>query len=243
MQPKYDLDKIKFATDGPTFEKAVDLYEKGKVTQFRGGIGAYSAIVIGTKPYRVSVETRRYDYGHCECYLGQSDTLCKHMVAVAIYAVMGGKKLNDEDKRLVSQAICSGRLGELGKSELAATKKAITGGMRYIKSYEGPSRIWFSYQSSLTEGCNRLLRIVSELPVGLQTTKVLVDTLLRLDDKLCRGGVDDSDGTVGGFIEESVQVLKEYAKLDPSCAEAFNELKNKETCFGWEKPLLDIVHN
>ena len=34
MLPKYDLDKIKFATDGPTFEKAVDLYEKGKVSKF-----------------------------------------------------------------------------------------------------------------------------------------------------------------------------------------------------------------
>ena len=26
MQPKYDLDKIKFASDGPTFEKAVGIY-------------------------------------------------------------------------------------------------------------------------------------------------------------------------------------------------------------------------
>ena len=61
MPPKFTLDKIKFATDAPTFEKAVDLYEKGKVTQFKKGIGAYSAAVIGTKPYRVSVEARRYD--------------------------------------------------------------------------------------------------------------------------------------------------------------------------------------
>lgn len=29
MQPKYDLDKIKFATDAPTFEKAVDLSKPG----------------------------------------------------------------------------------------------------------------------------------------------------------------------------------------------------------------------
>ncbi|MBI2630772.1 hypothetical protein HYW73_00960 [Candidatus Nomurabacteria bacterium] len=243
MRPKYDLDKIKYATDAPTFEKAVDLYDKGKVTKFEEGIGAYSAVVMGTKAYRVSVETRRYDYGHCECYLGQNDTLCKHMVAVAIYAVMGGKKLSDEDKRLVSQALCSGRLGELSKSELIATKKAITADMRYIKSYEGPSRTWFAYQSSLSEGCNRLSKIVSELPVSRQTVKVLVDMLLRLDDRLCRGGVDDSDGTVGGFIEEAVQALKEYAKLDPSSAKAFNDLKNKETCFGWEEPLLDIVRN
>ena len=240
MQPKYDLDKIKFATDAPTFEKAVDLYEKGKVTKFEEGIGDYSAVVIGTKPYRVSVEARRYDYGHCECYLGQNDTLCKHIVAVAIRAVTGGKPLSEEDKRMVSQVTCSGKLGELSKSELAVTKKAITAGMRYIKSYEGPSRTWFAYQSSLSEGRSRLSKIVSELPVSKQTAKLLVDMLLRLDDRLCRGGVDDSDGTVGGFIKETVQVLKEYAKLDPSCVEAFNELKDKETCFDWEKPLLEL---
>ena len=241
MTPKYDLDKIKFATDGPTFEKAVDLYEKGKVTKFEEGIGGYSAIVLGTKPYRVSVEARRYDYGHCECYLGQNDTLCKHMVAVAIRAVTDGKPLSDEDKRFVSQVACSGRLGELSKVELSAAKKEITGATKYIKPYNGPSRIWFSYQSSLSEGCNRLSKIVSELPVSEQTAKLLIDMLLRLDNKLCRGGVDDSDGTVGGFIEESVQVLKEYAKLDSACAKAFSGLKDKETCFGWEEPLLGFV--
>mgnify|MGYP001560266022 CR=1 FL=1 len=156
MTPKYDLDKIKFATDGPTFEKAVDLYEKGKVTKFEEGIGSYSAVVLGTKPYRVSVEARRYDYGHCECYLGQNDALCKHMVAVAIRAVTGGKQLTDEDKRLVSQVTCSGRLGELNKEELAAVKKETTGAMKYIKPYNGPSRIWFSYQSSLSESSTPL---------------------------------------------------------------------------------------
>ena len=241
MPPKFTLDKIKFATDGPTFERAVDLYEKGKVTKFEEGIGAYSAVVLGTKPYRVSVEARRYDYGHCECYLGQNDTLCKHMVAIAIRAVTGGKPLSEEDKRQVSQVICSGRLGELSKSELASTKKAITAGMRYIKSYKGPSRIWFSYQSSLSEGCNRLSKIVSELPVSEQTAGLLIDMLLRLDNKLCRSGVDDSDGTVGGFIEETVRVLEEYAKLDLACAKTFNELKAKETCFGWEEPLLKLI--
>ena len=64
--------------------------------------------------------------------------------------------------------------------------------------------------------------------------------LLRLDKKLCTGGVDDSDGEVGGFIEEVVEVLQEFAKLDPSCVNAFDKLKNRETCFGWEKPLLKL---
>lgn len=242
MPPKYDLDKIKYATDAPTFEKAVDLYEKGKVTQFKERINAYLAVVVGTKLYRVSVEARRYDYGHCECYLGQNDTLCKHMVAVAIYAVKDGEPLTDEDKRQVSRVTCSGKLGTLSKTELSSIKKSITGAMRYIKAYEGPSRLWFSYQNSLSEGCNRLRKIVSDLPVNEQTAGLLVDMLLRLDDRLCRGGVDDSDGTVGGFIEEVVQVLKEYAELDPNSIRSFEELKSKETCFGWEEPLIALLN-
>jgi len=241
MLPDYDLDKIKFATDGPTFEKAGDLYEKGRVTQFEEGIRAYSAIVLGTKPYRVSVEARRYDYGHCECYLGQHDTLCKHMVALAIYAIKRGQPLTEEEKRLVTEVTCSGKLGILSKEEFAMVKKSITDAMRYIKPYRGPSRIWFSYQNSLSEGCSRLSKIVSELPVSEQTAKLLVDLLLRLDRKLCSGGVDDSDGTVGGFIEETVKMLEEYAKLDPNCVKTFSKLKGKETCFGWEEPPLQLA--
>lgn len=241
MPPKYDLEKIKFATGRPTIEKAMELYESGKVTYFKEGIGAYSAIVQGTKPYRVSVEARRYDDGHCECYLGQNDTLCKHMVAVAIRAVTGGKPLSEEDKKLVNQTVSSGKLGTLSKGELATIKQSITAALRYIKPYKGPSRVWFSYQHSLQEGCNRLSKIVSELPVSEQSAGLLVDMLLRLDHKLSWSGVDDSDGTVGGFIWETVQVLKEYSKLDPSCADAFHKLKDRETCFGWEEPLLKII--
>lgn len=241
MRPRYDLDKIKFATDEPTFEKAVELYESGKVKRFQEELNGFFATVLGTKPYKVYVDNRQYDCGDCECYLGQNETLCKHMVAVAMYAVMGGKKLSDEDKRLVSQATCSGRLGALSKEELSATKKSITAAMRYIASYAGPSRMWFAYQNSLQEGCNRLAKIVSNMPVSGQTAKLLVAMLLQLDEKLCRGGIDDSDGTVGGFIEETVQMLQECAKLDPSCAEAFDELKNRETCFGWEEPLVKLI--
>jgi len=90
MFPQYDLDKIKFATDGPTFERAVGLYEAGKVTQFEAVMDGFSAVVLGTKPYQVFVSARHFDRGSCECYLGQRDILCKHMVAVAIYAVLRG---------------------------------------------------------------------------------------------------------------------------------------------------------
>jgi hypothetical protein len=241
MPPKYNLDKIKFGTDEPTFEKAVALYEAGKVTHFEEELNGFFATVLGTKPYKVYVDNRHYDQGDCECYLGQNETLCKHMVAVAIYAVMNGKKMSKEEKQVVGNPVCSGRLGELSKSELAAVKKQITGAIKYIKAYVGPSKTWFAYQDSLSEGCARLSKIVSELPVSEQTSKLLVDTLLRLDNKLCTGGVDDSDGAVGGFIEETVNALLEYAKLDSGCLKSFYVLDNRETCFGWEEPLLKLI--
>ncbi|MCK5062166.1 hypothetical protein KAR28_06510 [Candidatus Parcubacteria bacterium] len=238
MPPKFSLDKIKFATDQPTFERAVGLYESGKVTRFKEDYGGYSAVVSGTHPYNVSVSSRHYDHGNCDCYLGQRNTLCKHMVAVAIYAVMDGKPLQDQDKEIVSSPKCSGKLGELSKVELSETKKAITQAMRYIKPYNGPSRIWFAYQGSLDEGCARLSKLVSELPVNKQTAKLLVDMLLRLDKKLCTGGVDDSNGTVGGFMQETVSVLEEYAKLDSNCIKAFDKLCGQSTCFNWEASLV-----
>jgi len=211
MHLTYDYNKIKFVTDEATLKRAVGLYESGKVTEVESLGGYYSAVVQGTKPYHASVSARNYKQGHCTCYLGEKDTLCKHMVALALCVVKGGQPLTDEDKKLVHTPLCSDKLGTLNDERLADTKHAITASMRYIKSYDGPSRTWFAYQDSLSEGCNRLSAIISELPVSKQTAKLLVDLLLRLDKKLCTGGVDDSDGTVGGFIEEVVIVLKEYA--------------------------------
>jgi hypothetical protein len=77
--------------------------------------------------------------------------------------------------------------------------------------------------------------------VSKQTAEFLAQLLLRVDAKLLQGGVDDSDGTVGGFIEETVRVLQEYAEHDPECIEAFGVLKDRETSFWWEKPLLELV--
>jgi hypothetical protein len=119
-------------------------------------------------------------------------------------------------------------------------KKLITSAMKYIKPYNGPSRIWFAYQNSLDEGCARLSKLISELPVSKQTAKLLIDILLRLDKKLCTGGVDDSDGVVGGFMYEAVEMLKKYAELDSKCIKTFKKLCHTETCFEWEEPLVKI---
>ena len=243
MSSSYTLDKIKFATDPQTFERAVDLYESGKVTKFTKDIGSYSAVVIGSRPYNVSSESRRFDYGSCDCYLGQNDKLCKHLVALTIYVVMDGKKLSPKEKEVITEPKCNGSLGELSKTDLSLVKKSMTLAMRFIKAYDGPSNTWFAYQNSLDEGCNMLSMIVSDLPTSKQTTKLLIDMMLRIDKKLSSGGVDDSNGRVGGFIEGVVEVLKKYAILDTSCIKVFKNLVGKKTCFGWEMPLVDIFEN
>jgi len=240
MIPTYDLNKIKFATNEATFKRAVDIYEGGKVTEVEEALGDWTAVVLGTKPYRVFVSGRNYKHGHCPCYLGEKGTLCKHIVALAIHAVMGGKPLGDKDKQLSYGVECSGRCSVLNNEELEALKKSITESMRYIKPYRGPSRTWFANQDSLREGCNRLSSVISGLPVNRQVADVLVKLLLRLERKVSRGGVDDSNGIVGGFVGELVTMLEEFARVDSSCIDAFEPLCGKEYCFGWEDSLVRI---
>ncbi len=240
MPPQYAFEKIKFATDPATFEKAVKLYEEKKVVDFMEEYGDYVAVVHGTKPYKVSVSGRHYDRGTCECYMGQNNYLCKHMVAVAIRACLNGEKIAEEEKEIIGAPVCSGRLGELGQEELSNIKKIITEAMKYIKSYNGSSRIWFAYQDSLSEGRARLSAAVSKLPVSEQTARILIDLLLRLDKKLRTGGIDDSDGVVGDFIQEAVVVLREFVKLCPSCVKSFKKLCGQSTCFDWEEPLVKL---
>ncbi len=239
--PSYDIAKIRYATDQPTFQRAVELYSKGKVSNFVSLYEGFRAAVQGTQAYMVVVSAKHYDRGSCDCYLGRTDVLCKHMVAVAIMAVRRGEPLTESDTKLVEAPNASEHLGELSPDELAQTKLAITAAIRYIKAYSGPSRTWFAYQNSLQEGSNRLSEIVSNLPVSLQTAKLIVDMLIRLDHKLSTGGVDDSDGTVGGFIQDSVIVLKKFVYLDPGCKRTLNRLTQITTSFDWEYPLIELL--
>lgn len=241
MRTKYDLDKIKYATGSPLWERAVDLYEQGKVTQCKDRETNCAAIVLGGHSYEVWVSADRFDVGDCTCYMGQNDELCKHLVALAIRAVAGGRRLTENEKELVSAPVSSGKIGALDSDNRKRVRAEITAAMRLVKPYSGLSRTWFTYQASLSEGVNRLAAIISGLPICEASARLLVEMLLRLDKKLCTGGVDDSDGTVGGFVEEVVSVLVEYAKLDPECIATFRSLAGRKTSFCWEEPLLNIV--
>lgn len=237
MIPQYDLEKIKFGVDERTWERAMGLYDAGKVSEVEESYIGFTARVSGTQPYDVAVSQTHYDRGHCNCFVGRQDILCKHMVALAIWAVMRGAPLSDDDKKQKNEVSFCGKTGELDDKDLAQVKEKIREAQKYIKAWRGPSKKWFAYQDSLSEGRNRLSAVISELPAGLQTAKLIVDLLLRLDKKLCAGGVDDSDGAVGGFIEECVALLLEFVQADKNCAKAFKKLAEVKTCFGWEEPL------
>jgi hypothetical protein len=56
--PAYGLDKIKFATDAPTWGRALTLYENGKITNFKSDKVGYSATVHGGHQYHVFVSGR-----------------------------------------------------------------------------------------------------------------------------------------------------------------------------------------
>jgi len=240
--PDFTLDKIKFSTDKATFEKAVAFYRDGKVTQVHEGIRSYSGIILSTRPYRVSVEARNFKYSSCNCYLGENGTLCKHIIALALHVVKNGKPLSAQDSNQITEPSCNGIVRQPSAEELETAKKNITAIMRYIKPYHGPSSTWDANQESLEEGCSRFSAIVTGLPVDPESAKVLVDLLLRLDKKLQMGGVDDSNGIVGGFIEQLVDILKEYVQLEPACKSAFVKLAKVGTCFGWEAPLVKLTN-
>lgn len=240
LQPTYTLEKLKFGVDSETFKKAIDLYEAGKVKNVKEDTRGYSAIVHGSQKYFVSVHAKDFDRGMCECYLGQKDVLCKHMVALALHVVQGGKKIKTEDVAITEEMQCSGKLGELDKDELKKVNNEIAKAFSCIKSYDGGSRTWFAYTHKLGEGATRLGDTFSKLPVSKQTSDLIIKTLLRLDEKLL-GGVDDSDGALGSCLYESVDMLLEFAKLEPKCIKSFEVFKKKKSNFEWEEKLLNYT--
>ncbi|MEI7463015.1 MAG: SWIM zinc finger family protein [Candidatus Taylorbacteria bacterium] len=42
---------------------------------------------VGDHEYHVNVDCSSYDRGNCDCYIGQKDEPCKHMLALAIALV------------------------------------------------------------------------------------------------------------------------------------------------------------
>ena len=225
QQPKFNFADVKYAEGLATFKRAQDLYKAGKVDAIRETPLGYSAKVLGTPAYQVSVSSKRVDEGHCDCYLGQNDRLCKHVLALALAVLtISGKANNDST-------------GAQASTDLTEVKQQVADAMRNLKTYTGPSRIWFSYQRKLATGAGIIAHAVSALPPSKENAVYLWRVVERLDKKLSNG-VDDSDGFVGECAYKIIQQLADYAKASPDLAPLIKRFAEKKTSFDFEVELL-----
>jgi hypothetical protein len=231
--PAYSLNDIRVSVGEREFAKGQQLYKGGSVGRLRVfGLG-YEAIVQGTRSYQVYVEARGVDYGRCNCYLGENDELCKHMIALAIAAVYAYRPdATALDNTPLDIAVCSGEVRALTEAERLSAKAEIIAALRHIKPYNGPSRVWFQYQASLTQGTRKLLLVLSKLPVCTGSVDIIVGLLRRLDRKLL-GGVDDSDGTVGDGMVEMVEVLNLFTNHDCALEGHIRKRLPEGAAFDW----------
>lgn len=222
--PAFILDDIKFA-DGPTtFGRAQELFRSGKVREIAETARGYRAIVQGTHPYHVSVSQRLVDDGDCTCYLGQNDRLCKHVLALAIAVLHATGQI----KAATSQPPPPANLEE--------AKSMVNAGMKKLRDYTGPSRIWFSYQRSLATGAGMIAHAVSGLPPTKENARYLWKLVERVDKKLVNG-IDDSDGHVGSCIMRLIDQLDSFAKNQPDLKPLILRCCDSKTNFGFEKEL------
>jgi len=226
-QPTFTLQDIKYSVDPPMFERARKLFATGKIQNIQETPYGYTAIAQGTSPYQVSLSAKHIDHGNCDCYMGQNDELCKHMLALGLAVLkLSGKAEEGQEE---------------SPKDLDAVKPLVSAGMRKIKPYLGPSRIWDHYQHELDVGSGMIEAAVKNLPASKENSKYLWSLVLRLSKKLSHGGVDDSDGTVGGCISELVAQCGRYAQEKPELRPMILKFSEDDTGFGFEDELKEMT--
>jgi hypothetical protein len=234
LKPQFTIVDIQLGVGDFEFNKAFVLYQKGAVNNIKEDFLGYKAIVSGTHDYEVSVSLSSYDRGGCNCYIGQKDELCKHMLALAIALVY--KYRPDDIEKIedpLDQAVCSGETRDITAEESENFKLEIKNALSLIKSYNGPSSKWFQYQDSLIKGSRLILFAISKIPVCEDSAMLCIDTLKKLDKKLLKG-VDDSDGTVSGMMFEIVEVLNMYVDSDNKLKDFIKKKLPKGESHNWE---------
>ena len=229
ISPKFTLQDVKYADSPEMFARAEKIYRDGKVrnTSKIGIDRGYQGIVEGSKSYNVWVSARRVDEGNCTCYMGQNDMLCKHMLALAIAILDASGKLK----------------GTLPPTDLLKAKKFVNEGMKKVRTYHGPSRIWFSYQRTLATGAGIITEGVRGLSATPKNAQYLWSLVLRISNKLAIGGIDDSDGVIGDCVGNLVAQLGKYAKESPKLQKIILAYCKDDTGFGFENDLRSTLNS
>lgn len=220
--PTFTLDDIRYSEGSAMYARACELFEQGRVADFQSQPYGYSGTVRGTKDYRVVVSAKALDRADCDCYMGQNDQLCKHVLALALKALKRNRNEAESDTKPLT---------------IEEAKLRINAGMKKIKAYSGPSRIWFSYQRSLSVGSSMIIEGSHRLESSLEAASLLWKTVIRLSKKLATGGVDDSDGTVGECCMELIATLNKWAESNDEMQAQFTKFSMHDTGFGFEDEL------
>lgn len=217
---------VKYASDEASFKRAKDLFAKGKVQSFKTLANGYRAVVQGSTDYSVMVSSKRVNYGDCDCYMGQNGQLCKHMLAVAQRALYEAGLADKTGNPIANSVVLP-----------ADAKLHITSALKKIRGYDGPSRTWFDYQGKLDTAAGMIEEAMPLLETSLANAKYLWKLVLRLSDKLARGGVDDSNGTIGGAVFAVIKRIAQMAKTDQTIKSWAVKNCTTDTGFGFEEEL------
>ena len=230
IEPRFTYSDVKFAEDGAIFARAKQLFREGcvqDVTEIRDG---YCAIVRGGHSYRVRLNQKRIDYAGCDCYMGQNDQLCKHVLALALAVLSEFGGVTPDGEPTATFVV-----------DAADARDHIAAGMHYIRAYTGPSRIWFEYQRKLDIAAGMISEGVDALETSKDNAKYLWRLVLRLSRKLSEGGVDDSNGTIGGAIFTIMRRIAAMAAADNSIREWALTNCHEDTGFGFETELQEML--
>lgn len=225
IEPKFNYRDIRYGVGDGMFERGLDLFKSGKVMNFTADLAGYSAQVAGSSTYEVYVAQKAFDVGFCDCYMGQRDELCKHMLAVGLRALYEAKLIDDNGQPL-----------EQLPATLAERKALLAAGMRKIMPYTGPSRTWFAYQSKLDVSAGMIREAVSGLKPDAENARFLWNTVKRIDRKL-GNGVDDSNGTVWPVASEIVVTLSEWANASHELDKLIRSFASDNTDFDFHEEL------
>lgn len=229
-KPLFTYSDVKYASDEAIFKRAKELFAKQKVQSYESTADGYRAIVQGSQPYRVRLSRKRVDYADCDCYMGQNDALCKHMLALALKALHESGLVDQSGNPVASSVVLP-----------ADAKLHISAAIKKIRSYDGPSRIWFEYQRKLDIAAGMISEVLPLLDTSMVNAKYLWKIILRLSDKLARGGVDDSNGTIGGAIYAIIERLVQMAKHDQAIEAWAVKNCTADTGFGFEEELQNML--
>ncbi len=228
QEPKFTFDDVKYAESPAMYKRALDLYQSGKVQTISEESHGYSTTVEGTEPYKVTLSRKEIDHCDCSCYMGERGLLCKHVLALAIAVLHASGKMTETKSNTDAP------------EDLKTVKQLVNDGMRKLRPYTGPSRIWFSYTRKLSTGAEMINHAVSGLLPSKENARYLWDLVKRIDKKLVNG-IDDSDGAVGNCARIIIEQLAAYVKELPELESTIRKYSDQKTNFDFEKDLFECL--